>query len=86
MSAQNRKIVDELFRKYDADFDAPDAPNGIKFQLEIVLDEKDKKIQTLLDGLNALAHPDGVIRGPLVDGPELDDLNRIKADVEGMRP
>lgn len=32
-------------------------------------------VQGLIDALNALAHPDGIIRGPLKDGPEMDELN-----------
>lgn len=29
----------------------------------------------VIEAANALAHPDGIIRGPLTDGPELDALN-----------
>ena len=35
--------------------------------------------ERLREALYALAHPDGIIRGPITDGPELDELNAILA-------
>lgn len=40
----------------------------------------------LLGALGALEHPDGVIRGPLLDGPELDVLNVVIASIRKSGP
>lgn len=40
----------------------------------------------LLDALGALEEPDGVIRGPLLDGPELDALNVVIANIRKIEP
>lgn len=37
---------------------------------------KETSAEKLLLAVKALRHPDGIIRGPLQDGPELDTLNQ----------
>ena len=51
-------------------------------ELNSVLDENERLlriVERLRGAINALTHPDGVIRGPLIDGPELDELNESLA-------
>lgn len=35
------------------------------------------RMREFRNAVGALTHPDDVIRGPLLDGPELDELNRV---------
>lgn len=50
------------------------------------------RVVALEGAIDALGEPDGVLRGPLTDGPELTELNRVRQAVmpprviEGPRP